>query len=80
MYDPTHSVSFNSATKAAPYNADGHADDSYWGNVLSAATLLMDDDIREEVHADKAPCPPLDFLLAYMERHYTAYHSHFNWC
>ena len=32
-------------------------------------TDFMDEDLREEVHIDMAPCPPLDFLKEYSRRH-----------
>lgn len=35
-----------------------------------AIAVLMDDDIREEIHYRLAPCSDLLFLAAYMERHY----------
>lgn len=28
----------------------------------------MDDEIREDLHGDLAPCKPEEFLLAYLER------------
>ena len=34
-----------------------------------AAVALMDDGIREAVHADLAPCTDLEFLTEYMRRH-----------
>ena len=30
---------------------------------------MMDDEIREEIHAEKAPCSEQEFLDAYLERH-----------
>ena len=37
--------------------------------MYNAAVNLMDDDIREDVHADLAPCTDLEFLEEYMKRH-----------
>ena len=38
-----------------------------------AAVALMDDEIREAVHADLAPCTDLEFLTEYMIRHEKKY-------
>jgi len=83
MYDPSYNISF--AHYATPEAIEANAD-SYWQPILDAAVPLMDDDIRESVHADLAPCSALgfpcsalDFLLEYMERHYQAYGLHFDW-
>lgn len=35
----------------------------------NAAVQLMDDDLREELHAELAPCSDEEFLRAYEERH-----------
>ena len=35
----------------------------YW----DAITSYMNDDLREEVHAELAPCSPKDFLARYLE-------------
>ena len=35
----------------------------YW----DAITSYMNDDLREQVHAELAPCSPKDFLARYME-------------
>ena len=40
---------------------------------MSIITQYMDDDIREAVHADMAPCSSRDFLAEYIKRHYEAY-------
>lgn len=37
--------------------------------LFEATVNLMDDDLREEVHADLAPCSDLEFLVEYMKRH-----------
>ena len=38
-----------------------------------AAVMLMDDEIRESVHADLAPCSEEEFLTEYMKRHEEKY-------
>ena len=38
-----------------------------------AAVALMDDEIREAVHADLAPCTELEFLMEYLRRHMDRY-------
>lgn len=38
---------------------------------------MMDDDIREAVHADLSPCSDEDFLAEYMRRHYDKYMEEF---
>ncbi len=35
---------------------------------LDAIAVVMDDDIREEVHSEVAPCHPGEFLTAYLDR------------
>jgi len=42
-----------------------------------AAVNLMDDEIREELHNEMAPCTDLEFLEAYMERHEEKYGKEF---
>ena len=42
-----------------------------------AAVNLMDDEIREKLHNEMAPCTDLEFLEAYMERHKEKYGSEF---
>lgn len=37
--------------------------------LYAAAVALMDDEIREAVHADLAPCTEQEFLAEYMARH-----------
>ena len=37
--------------------------------LFEAAVNMMDDEIREEVHADLAPCSDLEFLVEYIQRH-----------
>ena len=40
---------------------------------FDSCVSLMDDDIREQVHADLAPCTEQEFLDAYCERHAEKY-------
>lgn len=42
-----------------------------------AAVNLMDDEIREELHNEMAPCTDLEFLEAYMKRHEEKYGEEF---
>lgn len=37
------------------------------------AVALMDDEIRERVHAETSPCTDEEFLSAYMEAHEQAF-------
>lgn len=41
--------------------------------LYDAAVALMDDELREQVHADLAPCSELEFLARYMELHREKY-------
>ena len=41
--------------------------------LYNAAVALMDDDIREEIHAEISPCSELEFLTEYMQRHLKKY-------
>lgn len=52
---------------------DGH------GNELDfrAATMLMDDGIREQLHREMAPCGMQEFYDAYCERHEERYGRRF---
>ena len=43
-----------------------------------AAVTLMDDEIREAVHADLAPCTDLEFLEEYIRRHEAKYGEPFS--
>ena len=43
-----------------------------------AAVALMDDEIREAVHADLAPCSDLEFLEEYIRRHEAKYGEPFS--
>lgn len=37
-------------------------------NELERYTVLMDEDIREQLHNAIAPCSPTEFMLAYIDR------------
>ena len=52
----------------------GYTDDE-WDAIVS----LMDDEIREEVHADLAPCTKQQFFNEYGERHYAKYDEPFEY-
>ena len=41
--------------------------------LYNAAVTLMDDDLREEIHAEISPCGELEFLTEYMRRHFEKY-------
>lgn len=41
------------------------------------AVALMDDEIREAVHADLAPCTKKEFLKEYIRRHMEKYGKEF---
>lgn len=45
--------------------------------LYESAVALMDDDIREAVHADLAPCTEEEFLSEYMRRHEEKFGSPF---
>ena len=38
---------------------------------------MMDDDIREQLHRELAPCTDQEFLDAYVERHFEKYGEDF---
>ncbi len=42
-----------------------------------AAVNLMDDEIREELHNELAPCTEQEFLDAYLDRHESRYGEQF---
>lgn len=46
--------------------------------LFSTAVSLMDDEIRESVHRDLAPCTELEFLKEYMKRHQKKYGTKFH--
>lgn len=47
----------------------------YYGNEIDydAAVHMMDDELREEVHSDLAPCEPQEFIDEYAKRHAEKY-------
>lgn len=46
--------------------------------LYSQAVELMDDEIRERLHREMAPCSEEDFLTAYMEAHAKKYNEEFS--
>lgn len=44
---------------------------------FDACVNMMDDEIREELHAEMAPCTDQEFLDAYVERHAEKYGEDF---
>lgn len=46
---------------------------------FDAAVQLMDDDIREELHASMTPCSPAEFLAAYEAAHLAKYGAPFQY-
>ena len=44
---------------------------------FDAAVQLMDDDIRERLHEEMAPCTPQEFYSAYVEAHEIEHHENF---
>lgn len=49
-----------------PYDAAAHV---LIGHSWDSIVALMDDDLREEIHADFAPCGNYEFLREYMKAH-----------
>ena len=45
--------------------------------LYDAAVNLMDDEIREAIHAEMAPCTEEEFLEEYMKRHEEKYNEQF---
>ena len=60
-------ISFNNGCSFKSYNDLSVDDIDYinkdWDNIVS----YMDDDAREEVHSELAPCNKLEFLKRYLE-------------
>lgn len=44
---------------------------------LDNIAILMDDDIREKLHNDMAPCTPDEFLTEYCKQHKEKYNEDF---
>lgn len=69
-------------------NPDEDAENHYDGNIvkdikaiskmLEAAVVLMDDELREEIHMDIAPCTDEEFLEEYKKRHLEKFGEEFN--
>ena len=49
--------------------ADDQAAEMIGEGLFDAAVELMDDEIREEIHAELAPCTDEEFLAEYIRRH-----------
>jgi hypothetical protein len=47
---------------------------------FDAAVQLMDDELREQIHADLAPCTNAEFLREYERRHLEKYGEEFEFC
>lgn len=45
--------------------------------LFETAVNMMDDEIREELHSELAPCSEVEFLETYMERHEQKYNEEF---
>lgn len=44
---------------------------------FETCVVLMDDEIREEISADLAPCTEQEFIDEYCKRHFTKYGINF---
>lgn len=44
---------------------------------FNTCVALMDDDLREEIHADIAPCTKQQFINEYCKRHFAKYGADF---
>ena len=44
---------------------------------FDTAVALMDDELREELHAEIAPCDEQKFIDAYCEKHFAKYGKEF---
>lgn len=53
------------------------AEDIIDAGLFDQAVALMDDDIREEIHRELAPCTDQEFLEAYMVKHEEKYGTPF---
>lgn len=45
---------------------------------FDSMVVLMDDEIREELHSLLAPCTEQEFADAYVEAHFRKYNEHFD--
>lgn len=46
---------------------------------FESAAALMDDEIREEIHREMAPCSEIEFLKEYEKRHLAKYGTEFTY-
>lgn len=44
---------------------------------FEAAVMMMDDEIRESIHNEMAPCTDQEFMSAYVEAHFEKYGEEF---
>lgn len=52
--------------------------DIYGNNIdFDVTVMLMDDEIREELHLELAPCTDQEFYDAYVDRHEEKYNCEF---
>lgn len=58
-------------------NIEYRAQEIIENGYYASAVALMDDEIREAVHADLTPCSEVEFLEEYMRRHYAKYGEEF---
>lgn len=64
----------------AKIEAEGRQDlarDIIDSGLYEAAVVLMDDEIREDLNREMAPCTKEVFLAAYMSKHYEKYGTEF---
>lgn len=45
---------------------------------FDAAVMLMDDDLREQLHSELAPCTDQEFMDAYVKAHRDKYNDDFS--
>ena len=63
--------------KLAEYEYTDDARKIVDAGLYNVAVELMDDDIREDLHIELAPCEDVTFLAAYMARHSQKYGEEF---
>ena len=56
---------------------DNQAAEIIKSGFYNQAVELMDDEIRESLHAALSPCTDKEFLIAYMIEHYKKYNTDF---
>lgn len=68
------------------FAVEAYVPDHYWdaeaeavveNGQYDAAVALMDDDLREELHAEVAPCEDAEFLAEYARRHFARFGEEF---